>query len=293
MNVIEDKVNGWAKALSDTEETRCTNAISAITETLKERFGNSITIIHQGSHRNNTNIRADSDVDIAVVYEDVYFSDTELLSLAASTAHFQTVIPATYTFNQFKTDVHDTLVKKFGISTQRKNKCILVQGNTYRVQADVVPAFESRKINAPGFYNHVGIGFIPDDGTSVRHSYPIQHYDSGVEKNSITAKAYKAVVRILKNARNDMVEKRLIEKNSMPSFFLECLVWNAPVTCFSNKTYREDALSVAYLVWSQMRDLSHKNYTEVCKINSLFRESHRTPAQAEAFMAHVWHYLQP
>ncbi len=294
MNVSEDRINLWARPISETEEEKCSHAINQITEAVRKRFGNTVRIIHQGSHRNRTNVRADSDVDLAAVYTDSYFSDITALAFVDQEAHWNNLIPATYSFDQYKQDVHQLLQKEFGLlSVNRKNKCIRVEGNTYRVPADVVPAFVSNRYGSPGSVSHEGVGFIADNDSVVKHSFPDHHYASGVRKNDQTKNVYKVVVRVLKNARNEMVEKNLISKDLMPSFFLECLVWNAPEDCFQNPTYREDARSVAAAIWSHMNDVNiHKNYKEVSELEWLLRQSHRTPVAAGEFMLKVFHYLE-
>jgi hypothetical protein len=265
-----------------------------VVEAMRERFGNGVTIIHQGSHRNRTNIRADSDVDIAVVYDGSYFSDLRNLPAQHHPNHWATLPPAAYTFDQFKNDVHAALTKKFGAGVpERKNKCIRIPGNTYRVNADVVPAFQSKRYSSPGVVSHQGIGILTDAGVLI-HSYPEQHYASGVAKNDATLQAYKAVVRILKHARNEMIDKGIFPKDTVSSFFIESLVWNAPHGRFTNSTYREDAREVLAHVWEDVRNPAvAQNYVEVSQLQWLLRDSHYTPAKAEAFTHAAWNYLAP
>lgn len=295
MNVTDERINLWAKPISETEEDKCSNAIRQISDVLKGRFGNTVSIVHQGSHRNRTNVRADSDVDIAVVYNDNYFSDVEPLSLFDQSVHFKSLVPSKYTFADYKNDVHHVLEKEFGVNAaKRKNKCIRVEGNTNRVHADVVPAFCTKRFSALGYKSHDGLGFIADDTNALQHSYPEHHYGNGVLKNGRTANTYKAVVRILKNARKEMEDCGLIPKDSMPSFFLECLVWNVADSWFLGSTYREIVRNVTAVVWGHMSDATiHPSYREVSDLKKLLNESHRTPAQAQAFMLQAWHYLAP
>lgn len=294
MNVSDDRINTWAQALSETEDDRCENAKSMVVDAMRERFGNSVTIIHQGSHRNRTNIRTDSDVDIAVVYDDIYYSDLRNLPYEHHAGHWAGVSTPAYTFQQFKTDVHQALVNKFGLGVAtRKNKCIRVAGNTYRVNADVVPAFQSKRYNSPGLVSHEGIGILTDGGTVI-HSYPEQHYASGVAKNEATSQAYKAVVRILKNVRREMEDSGLLAKDTISSFLIESLVWNAPERRFLNASYREDARDVLSHVWNDMRDASaHPTYKEVSQLEWLLRGTNHTPAKAEIFTKAAWNYLVP
>src|SRR5262249_55325956 len=78
-----------------------------------------------------------------------------------------------------------------------------------------------------------------------RPCVPQQHYDNGVKKNDDTRRAYKAVVRILKNVRNHFVDHGLMKIEDMSSFFIESLVWNVPDSYFQGSTCRDDAVSVA------------------------------------------------
>ena len=295
MNVTEDRINLWAKAISETEETKCQNSISQITDAIREHFGNKVTIVPQGSHRNRTNVRADSDVDLAIVHDSYHFPNINSLSESDKQLHLQYSTDAEYSFEQFKSDVHKVLENKFGISSvERKNKCIRVKGNTYRVNADVVPAYGYTRYRAFGDVEVKGIAFKMDSPSERVGSFPHHHYENGVKKNDDTGKAYKAVVRILKNTRNELVEKGLYPADTMPSFFIESLVWNAPNSCFSHTTYREDARAVALQIWSDMRDPAKSNlYAEVCDLHWLFRgKTTRTPAQAEAFILKAWSYLE-
>ena len=123
-------------------------------------------------------------------------------------------------------------------------------------------------------------------------SFPEQHYANGVAKNEQTGRSFKSIVRILKNARGRLIEKGLISADLMPSFFLECLVWNAPDSCFANDTWRADAEAVTLNVWQAMQNSSAQDYAEVCDLRRLFRGTDRTPAQASEFMRHAWDFIQ-
>ena len=74
----ETQFRQWASPPGKTEQDRCDNAVSAIrnaikaSEKLKTR---SISVIAQGSYRNNTNVRKDSDVDIGIVCSDSLLND--------------------------------------------------------------------------------------------------------------------------------------------------------------------------------------------------------------------------
>ncbi|MDO8594932.1 MAG: nucleotidyltransferase [bacterium] len=293
MKVDEDQINRWANPPSDTENEKSENSIRTVTDALRERFGTDISIVRQGSHRNKTNIKLDSDVDFAVVHTGYFFHDISDLSDSDKQVYERGRTSAGYSFSQFKTDVYSVLTKKFGVGlVQKKNKCIRVLGNTYRLNADVVPAFEHKRFSTPYTTSAEGIGIWTDKGDYIQ-SYPEQHYKNGVKKNDDTSRAFKSVVRVLKNIRNDLVDKNLLKLEVMPSFFVESLVWNVAKDFFSGTTWREDVENVTAKIWNDMRDATIANeYAEVSDLMWLFRgKTNRTPKQAEDFMLEAWRYV--
>ena len=63
-------------------------------------------------------------------------------------------------------------------------------------------------------------------------NYPKKHYDNGAAKSRYTRDRYKRTVRMFKNARNRLESDNLIGKNLAPSYFIECLLYNAPDRAF-------------------------------------------------------------
>jgi len=72
----EDIFSDWAKPPGKTEEQRSENAIKAIKNAIAaspKLNTRGIKVFTQGSYRNNTNVRQDSDVDVGIVCHDVFF----------------------------------------------------------------------------------------------------------------------------------------------------------------------------------------------------------------------------
>lgn len=294
MNISEEQLIRWAKAPSETEEGKCQNAISRITEVVKNKFGADVSVFLQGSYRNRTNVRQDSDVDIVVLHEGYYFSDVGGLSESDKTAYWKNFVGSDYTFSQFKNNIHALLKDTFGVNlVTRKNKCIRVDGNNYRVDADVVPCFVHKRFRSLYSVEAEGIELVTDADVHV-HSFPKQHYDNGVAKNNDTDKMYKSVARILKNVRNELADGNTITLENMPSFFLECLVWNVlPNTHFQKETYAAATRAIIATVWNEMREAEKaNNYAEVSDLKWLFRDSqNKTYQQAQNFMQHAWDFI--
>lgn len=292
MSADEDQLTIWAKPPSETEEERCRNAVDRITKALNSKFGTSVSIFLQGSYKNRTNVKKDSDVDIVVRHDDYYFGNTQFLSDTESQLYHQ--IPnAPYTFADYKKDVETALINEFEIGTvERKDKCIKVWKNSNRVDADVVPCFVHKRLQTHLFASDEGIELITDKGEHII-SFPQQHFDNGTKKNNDTDTYFKSVVRILKNVRNDLVDQGTILDKAMPSFFLECLAWNVPDSDFAKDDFIEATKSIIYTIWNDMGNTSKaQDYAEVSNLKWLFRGNNgRTPLQAKNFMEQAWTYL--
>ena len=66
----------WAKAPSDTEESKASNAARMINDAVRKTKifdARKFSVYPTGSYRNNTNVRANSDVDIAIVLDDLFW----------------------------------------------------------------------------------------------------------------------------------------------------------------------------------------------------------------------------
>lgn len=252
MIFTEEKLRLYAKPLSETEDNQCKNAVQMVADALKTlglsetenlrqsiqetyayeiRMSDSassydIKIFLQGSYANNTNVRSHSDVDIAVIIEDRFHSKYR----QGLTREDYGFISYTGT-KSFKDEVEEALRKKFGDDVERRNKCIKIHGNSYRKDADSVPAYRYRDYSNdytidPSNYTG-GMYIITDSGDAIIN-YPEQHLKNGVEKNNNTNYFFKKMVRIAKELRYQMCEHGYPFANKTSSFGVECLLWNVP-----------------------------------------------------------------
>ncbi len=191
-----------------------------------------VRLFIQGSYANNTNVRTQSDVDIAVVQEEVftteYRASTSIYPQSDTDYGFCTVAPAAKTF---KDEVQECLERKFGSDVERKNKSIKIHGNTYRKDADSVPCRRYRDYRSDyrkDVNNYIpGIVIIPDHGSRIIN-YPEQHIANGRKKNNNTNRYYKKMVRVIKKMRYLMCDYGYAEAERVSSFGLESLLWNLP-----------------------------------------------------------------
>lgn len=254
MKFTENSLKLYAAPLSESEDQKCKNAIGMVRDALKvlgftdddkaieklyedtyayslamrSTSGNrNIKLFVQGSYANNTNVRTESDVDIAVVQEETF--RTEYRAGVTDVNYKFTVAPTPQ--KAFKDEVQEALTYKFGKDVERRNKSIKVHGNTYRKDADTVPCLRYRDYRLD-YYNNSenyigGIVIKTDDGETIIN-YPEQHIENGKRKNNETNRYYKKMVRIIKKMRYLMEDYGYKSAKEVSSFGLESLLWNLP-----------------------------------------------------------------
>lgn len=289
MNFAEQQLITWSKPVSTSEDQKCQNAISQITAALKAKFGSKISIFLQGSYRNNTNVRQNSDVDVVMRYDNAYYPDLQRLSEADKATYNTQRTYSGYNFDQLKADTHDALAAVFTTDVERKNKCIQVNGNTYRVTADVIPCFVLKRFATLQAIEAEGIKFYSDDSREII-SFPYQHYSNGTAKTEQTFRLYKRMVRILKVINYRLIDNGTISDKLASSFFIESLVYNVPNRNFISGNYTQSLRNVIVKIYEDMK--SNADYTEVNQLLWLFSNRNpRTRQNALDFMQYCWNYM--
>ncbi len=179
----------------------------------------------QGSYKNDTNIRGDSDVDIIAQLNPIFYSN-----LSKNEKEYLGIKSASYHWNDFRVDVLNTLKQYYGSANIKEgNKSLKIKANNGRLPADVVVCAEYRKYNSLNLYDYIsGMIFWSQNENREIINYPKIHYENGKQKHQNTANWYKPIVRMFKNIRSYLVEQGEIEEQLAPSYFLECLLYNLP-----------------------------------------------------------------
>lgn len=293
MSDWEPTFQRWAQGPSQTEQEKCDRAVDAIRKAIaadaKLRLKDVITFA-QGSYRNRTNIRLESDVDVCVCCRNTFFEDYP----QGTTRETFGNAPATYLYPEFKSDVETALVNYFGRrAVTRGNKAFDIKDNTYRVEADAVPTFEHRRYSLNGSYIK-GVELRPDNGNPFQIiNWPEQAYANGVTKHTATSRRFKKIVRILKNLRNQMQQDKVAASQNVASFLIECLVWNVPNGYFGNPTLTADVRNcLAFLINNTKDDSACSEWGEISELKYLFRSSQPwSRQQAYSFVIACWIYL--
>lgn len=297
MNISEDSFISWSKGPAQTESDKCDNAEAAVRKAIKadaKLTSLDITVSAQGSYLARTNVRQNSDVDICICYNTAFFPDYPEGTTKETFGH----IDSTMSFTDFKNMVHQALENYFGKDNVTwGNKAFDIHANTYRIDADVLPTFEHHrytgKFNADGSHHYLsGVGFKPDNGSLIKN-WPEQTYDNGVARNTATGRKYKRVIRILKRLRDKMQSENIYAAVNIPSFLIECLVWNADVEAFTKDTYTDILRYVIADTWNRTRkDEDCSEWREVNELKDLFRNSQPwTRQQANNFLQTAWDYI--
>ena len=186
-----------------------------------------LTVVPKGSYPNRTNVRVDSDVDLAVVQRRFFFSerDGERSDLQAQLGYRRSF---RYLDTDFRREIEQALRARFGPDCDCTGKtAITVSENSGRVSADVVPSYHLRRYSGSGWFEEYdgGLTTLRTDGQWIVN-YPEQQLSRGRRKNFATLGQYKKLVRILKRIENDLADNGTIAK--LASYFIECLVYNVP-----------------------------------------------------------------
>lgn len=281
----------WAQPPGEAEQRRCANAESNIrtaiqkSSDLKQR---NITVFTHGSYRNRVNVRENSDVDIGVLCNDVFFYH---LPEGYAAKSFN-ITPADYEYSQFKNEVEAALVAYFGrTAVKRGKKAFDIKETSRQVEADVAPFFAHRRYNQQGRY-WSGVELRSDGGDRIIN-WPEQNYENGVNKNGLTNRSYKGMVRILKRLMFQMEENGLASSEKTPGFLLECMTYNVPNEHFLHDNWSTDARAIlAFLFNKTISDADCNKWREVSEMKWLFSTAQKwNRADAHSFIGAAWNYI--
>lgn len=285
-----------SKPASDTEEEKINHAISALKNAMaqcKNIPSTAYTIFVQGSYANNTNVRTESDVDLNICYTDAFYYKIPEGSTKES---YGLTNPVDYSAQAFKDDIEKVLVDYFGRSSvTRKNKCLHVSSNTYRVEMDVVPTWRYRRYNNRWNFDE-GVKYYADNWDEVIN-FPEQHIENGKTKNSQTCKRYKSLARIIKKLNIEMKESGYYDNPNITSFLLECLAYNLPNTKYKINSSLDWNIILQNMIYYCRNSTKEDNktwesWTEVsCQLYLMYGHKWNRKDVNE-FMSNLWNYLE-
>lgn len=297
----EETLRSWAEPPSDNEDSKRDRTEAQIKAALRgagELKGFNCNVYVKGSYANNTNVRLDFDVDIAVECRSFYCYG--LTEEAATTK--KAAIEAGFQGNSgpgvddFKRAVGTVLVRHFGQAAVIPGKIAYrIRGGKTTLPADVVPCVEYHRIydmDDKGELKYLeGTKVFPSTGKAVVN-WPQQQLDRGIEKNNATGHRYKRMVRALKRLQTELVKESHLT-NELPSFLVECLVYNVPNEYFGHNKYVDDMRAVIAIIYQATAEKGQcEDWLEVNCLKYLFRSNQSwTFEQAHALSVAAWRYM--
>jgi len=254
MAIPERQLDTWSHQGSVTQSSATYASVRSSLQASDATYaGKDFKVFLQGSYGNDTNIYAESDVDVVIRLDSVYHYDVSALTAQELAAFRADFISGTYPYADYKAHVIAALEKSFGSADiQTAKKAVKIKAKGTRRSADVVIATQFRRYYSGtwSLQYEPGICFFTSSGDRIVN-YPKQHSDNCTTKHQATNQWFKPMVRILKNMRSKLVEDGAIADGSAPSYFLEGLLYNVPNDNFG-KTYGDTF--VATMNWIRHAD---------------------------------------
>lgn len=298
MKINDDQLSRWTNPWFNNQEERAERTRSIAKSAIDNHLSDlGIRVFAKGSYPNNTNVRGDSDIDIAVELEDMINLDY------ANGVVFSNTGLSNYTGISevaFKLRLQKALETEFGKNNidSSGNKVFRIRGSDKILDADIIPCTTYRYYYAssPSSYNQ-GIQLILNKPDGIRHfNYPDQHLANGVSKNTSTKKRFKSVTRILKNANGYMSENSNV--TLFRSYMIESLAYNVKdITFTGNDSWREIILRGCEEIWSYLQKdeyslLEVSRWTEVNGCKYLFHgQQNWNKEDAKNFIRNVYNLL--
>ena len=233
MAIPESQLETWSHqgSITQSSDTYATvrRSLEAPTTAYAKR---GFKVFLQGSYGNDTNIYAESDVDVVIRLDDTFYYDSSALTAEEQAAlHAAFDGTARYSYSDFKKDVVAALQASFSSDVNAGKKAVVIAASSSRRKSDVIVATEFRRyrsytVSRPNDYAS-GICFFTNAGDRVAN-YPKQHAENLTEKHQVGNQWLKPTIRILKNMRGRMEADGLLAAGVAPSYFLEGLLYNVP-----------------------------------------------------------------
>ena len=259
MAIPESQLESWSHQGSIAQSSRTYNTIKNALEAAGTPYASKdYQVFLQGSYGNDTNIYAESDVDIVIQSNECFFHDLSQLPADQQQA-FHSAYPgrASYDHVDFKRDVVAVLGGAYKGEVTAGDKAINIATNGARRKADVIAAVQFRRYYSfqstlPGAHSfEEGICFFNKAGERIAN-YPRQHSANLTRKHQASGEWLKPIVRIFKNMREKLKDEKLIGADVAPSYYLEGLLYNVPNDKFG-KSYSDSFINAFNWIWGADR----------------------------------------
>jgi len=242
MAISESQLTTWS-ALGSVKQSRDTYAsVKGVLEDSNAQYSaKTYESFLQGSYGNDTNVYSDSDVDVVMRLDSVFYYDLSRMTNHERAAYEKSFGDGSYSVGQFKTEVLSWLKNNYGERVKSGKKALFIPASGNRRDTDVLVCAQFRryhKFASPNDQKYdQGICFFLPDGTRIEN-FPNQHSDNCTTKHKETKQWFKPTVRMFKNMRNRMIERGELAEGVAPSYYLEGMLYNVPTDNFG-ATYQD------------------------------------------------------
>lgn len=289
---LEETLSSWTGPSSPTEQEKQERTERMVCDAINEHApfsGCELKVYAKGSYANNTNVKAESDVDVAVqCTEAVYWEEAEP-GLRPSMPKYS----GSWSPEKLRAELVLALAKKFpGQVDASGSVAIQVNSSTARVDADVVPCFSFEYQLVAGTVRAGTKIFRRDGGAIV--NYPQQQLENGRAKNNRTNYAFKKTVRVLKRMGVVMAAEEVFPE--LPSYFIECLAYNCPDSIYFGASWADVVKATLAHIWTSLEgdepDQANSRWIEVNEFYYLFHSGQKwTRTDGRGFAAAAWSHF--
>ena len=259
MSIPESQLGRWSNHGAQDASIRTHEAIRRVIYAYRWPQDVTFDFYLQGSYRNDTNIRGDSDVDVVLELTSTFEHDGSALSQYDQSSLEASFQSATYSWNDFRRDTLKAL--KSGFSDElvgQGNKSIKLKPTRSRLAADVVVCMAHRRYsNLYAFAEGITFWALHDKRWII--NFPKEHFKNGASKSRRSYDRYKRTVRMFKNARNHLEDSGRISPDLAPSYFVECLLYNAPDLAFNHRLDETYCSIVNWITENRLENLVCQN----------------------------------
>ena len=287
MGIPEEQLETWSHqgAIASSKATYATIR-SALESTRAPYRDKRYKVFLQGSYGNDTNVWAESDVDIVIRLDSCFHNDLDLLDFTQKSEQVAAYSNATYCQTEFKRDVTKILMEAFPYEVTDGNKAIAIKAGGSRRKADVIVATAFRRYYR---FNSIldesyaeGICFWDTSGERIAN-YPDLHSTNLTLKHQATGNRLKPTIRMMKNLRRKLVEEGMLDEGIAPSYYIEGLLYNVPNEKFNSSLGDTFCNAVNWI----RSEASKTNFVTANEQYYLLRDNAKTcwpPAHADEFL---------
>jgi predicted nucleotidyltransferase len=278
MAIPENQLSTWSNQGATKTSQLTYNSIKTCVDNISWNSDIKYKIYLQGSYKNYTNIRANSDIDVVVEFSSVFYSNRNELTTEESEDFNETYDDGKYSLNDFRVALIESLNEYY----DKKNidigdKAIRIDGFNGRLDADIVCCvtyrnYQSFKKTKTTDYIE-GITFFDSESNDQIINFPNKHYKNGATKNSNSNTNFKSTVRIIKNIKSKLIESNQITKEECPSYYIECLSYNVPDKAFKETNYASIVFNVLKFWEDSIKNDNLENFVCQNEIIDLFGPS--------------------